>query len=630
MHRPPKHVCLAITTLGAFIATPWSASQPLRGVEYSGPLGTAPPAAASPEVVTVIAPDPAGAETLGSSPVEFPAPERDPGRHLASVEELLAGAPLEVTALTLASGESLYGNFATGMRASHELGWVPDDDLAVTALERFADLLPNVRQIAGAPMPSEVLSLTVDDIVRLTLENSSTLRQQSYSPRIQAHEVPRQRGNIFDTEVSFSATAGETDGATAGNDDFVSERRTYAFEAGLSQRLATGALLDLTASLSRSSSNSTTDVLNPSYPSDAVLTITQPLLRGFGPTVTRAPIVSAALGADASLLSFKESVIETVANAMNTYWDLFFAIQQAQVRLISLEQARLVYNNNRIRLRVGDMTRAEVLQASSTVAQREGDYFAALRSIQDTEDALWLQIDRSGLASRWETAIVPVSPPILEPMNLSEDQLLALAYALRPDLRAAQLQREQAEISRRVAANSLLPQLDVFGTIGFAGLGGTVNNSYDRLGTFDFERWVVGVRASYPLQNRAARHGLRQSELRLEQADTGLESLRLQIILDIRNTQRRLQNALDLLAAREAEVRARDLELRDEQRRYEVGLSTTEILLRFQNDQASARINRLSAVVDYIQALIELDRVTGRLLETHGVVIDLPETGTRL
>ena len=91
---------------------------------------------------------------------------------------------------------------------------------------------------------------------------------------------------------------------------------------------------------------------------------------------------------------------------------------------------------------------------------------------------------------------------------------------------------------------------------------------------------------------------------------------------EIRNTLRQLQNATDLLAAREAEVRARELELRDEQRRYEVGLSTTEILLRFQNDLASARISRLSSVVSDVQALISLDQATGTLLENHGIVIE--------
>ena len=75
---------------------------------------------------------------------------------------------------------------------------------------------------------------------------------------------------------------------------------------------------------------------------------------------------------------------------------LYFSVRQAVVRLKSLEQARVVLRNNRIRRQVGDMTRAEELQAASVVAQREGNYFTALRDIQDAEDALWLKIDRSG------------------------------------------------------------------------------------------------------------------------------------------------------------------------------------------------------------------------------------------
>ncbi|MBN1477955.1 TolC family protein [Candidatus Sumerlaeota bacterium] len=507
------------------------------------------------------------------------------------------------------------------LRSPHPIGWVPDDELSVTALERFADLLPNVRQIAGAPEPENVLELTVDEVIRMTLENSSDIEQARFTPRIRAHAVEQQRGSIFDTELSASVSYGVTDSPDSSG-RFSSHSRSDSYRAGLSQRLATGGLVDLSYSLSRSGSHTRSGSHSESWNNSVALDVTQPLLRGFGPMVTRAPITTADLSRQASEQDFRNTVIDTVAGAMNTHWDLFFAWQQAQVQLISLDQAREVLNNNRIRLEVGDMTRAEVLQAESIVAQREGNYFSALRTIQDTEDALWLQIDRSGLQRRWDTEIIPADAPVLERMDLSEEQLIALAYQNRPDLIAAQLRRDSSEISRRLATNSLLPRLDLSAGLGFMGVGGEASRALDNMGTMDFEDWAVGLTFSYPLQNRAARHSLRQAELSLEQAEVGLTSQRLRILLEIRNTLRQLQNATDLLAAREAEVRARELELRDEQRRYEVGLSTTEILLRFQNDLASARISRLSSVVSYVQAIISLDQATGTLLEKHGIVIE--------
>jgi outer membrane protein TolC len=268
------------------------------------------------------------------------------------------------------------------------------------------------------------------------------------------------------------------------------------------------------------------------------------------------------------------------------------------------------------------MTRAEELQAASVVAQREGDYFTALRDIQDAEDALWLRIDRTGQSRLWDSELAPADQPELEVMNLSEEQARALAYQKRPDLKAEEYRRDQADLSRRVAVNGLLPQLDFIGELGFNGLGGEVSRALDSTGTLDFEDWVIGLELSHPLQNRAARHRLRQAELSLEQSETSIEALRLRILFEVRNTLRSLQNALDLLASRNAELQQRVVELQDEQRRYEVGLSTTEILLRFQDDAATAAINALSARVDYSKALIDLDRVMGDLLDRHGVVIE--------
>ncbi len=515
----------------------------------------------------------------------------------------------------------------SGLSASHEVGWYPDDDLSVTALERFADLLPQVTQIAGAPPPTEILNLDIPSIVALTLENSADLAQARFSPRIQAHEVERQRGSTFDTTLTASYTFGETDTPTRTSGALVPSTRTSAFRTGLSQRLATGGLVDLSFSLTRTDTNSS---LGASFSNSVGVGLTQPLLRGFGPTVTRAGITQAEIERQADEWDFRGTVISALAQAMNSHWDLFFTLHQAEVRLISLEQARVVLNNNRVRFRVGDMTRAEVLQAESVVAQREGDYLTALRNIQDAEDALWRIIDRSGDSPHWDRAIVPTDYPALEEMALSESQLLGIAMAMRPDLQAADLRLDSTEISRRVAANTLLPSLDFIGELGYSGIGGSANSAMDHTATFDFEDWVIGLSLEYPLQNRAARHGMRQAALRLAQAEVGIEALRLDIRLDVRNTLRRLQDAAYLLAAREAEVRARELELRDEQRRYEVGLSTTELLLRFQSDLASARINRISALVEYANALIALDEATGQLLEHHDVVIEPADTASRL
>jgi outer membrane protein TolC len=518
-----------------------------------------------------------------------------------------------------------------GLPASHELGWLPDDDLSVTALEQFADLLPNVDRIAGAPPPDHIVRLGIEEAITLTLENSTALEQASFTPRIRAQDVGAQRGSIFDTTFTaiLRGNGGESPTSSTLDGAAVSARTNWSASAGLGQRLATGAMLDLSYSLSYSKNNSSFSNLNPVWNNSVDLSARQPLLRGFGPTVTRQAIRSADLSAQASEQDYRNTVINTVQQSMNTYWDLYFADRQALVRLRSLEQARLVLRNNRIRRDVGDMTRAEVLQAESVVAQREGDYFSSLRSIQDTEDALWILIDRTGEAQRWDYGIEPTEIPGLEQMPLSEEQLIQLAMQNRPDLQSAQLNRDRTELSRRVAANGLLPQLDLFGSYGFSGLGGEPGHAHEQTVNGSFEQWTVGLELSYPLQNRAARHRMRAAELSLEQAEVGLESLRLNILLDVRNTLRRLQNAIDLAAARDAEVTARAAELQDEQRRYEVGLSTTELLLRFQDDTASAAINALSARVEYAKAMIALDQVTGRLLDRHDITIEPAERSPR-
>ena len=290
------------------------------------------------------------------------------------------------------------------------------------------------------------------------------------------------------------------------------------------------------------------------------------------------------------------------------------------MQLLSLEQARVVLRNNRTRYRVGDMTRADVLQAEATVAQREGNYYNSMLAVKDAEDSLWFQIDNT--SANWDVGLVPTDLPSLEVMPYSEQQLVAVALQSRPDLIAALHRHAVQELNRRVARNALLPELNLTAGLGYSGIGGVTSTSLSSLGTMDFDDWVVGLTLTHPLQNRAARSRMRQAELSVAQSETNIEALRLQITLEVRNAIRRLQNALDLLAAREAEVRARELDLEDETRRLQYGLSTTDLVLRFQDDLATARIDRLGAIIEYQQSVIALEQATGRLLQRWGVVIE--------
>ena len=62
--------------------------------------------------------------------------------------------------------------------------------------------------------------------------------------------------------------------------------------------------------------------------------------------------------------------------------------------------------------------------------------------------------------------------------------------------------------------------------------------------------------------------------------------------------------------------------LRNQTRRYEVGMVTTTDLLKFQNEVTNARLNENQALIDYNDSLTELERAQGTLLRRYNVDVE--------
>jgi outer membrane protein TolC len=63
------------------------------------------------------------------------------------------------------------------------------------------------------------------------------------------------------------------------------------------------------------------------------------------------------------------------------------------------------------------------------------------------------------------------------------------------------------------------------------------------------------------------------------------------------------------------------VQLQSEQERYAVGLSTNFLVLTRQNDLARARLDEITALIDYRNARTEAGRATGSLLEERRVEV---------
>ena len=151
-------------------------------------------------------------------------------------------------------------------------------------------------------------------------------------------------------------------------------------------------------------------------------------------------------------------------------------------------------------------------------------------------------------------------------------------------------------------------------TGGFPGVvTGTRNRSFgDALGqafTPDYPTWSFGVTVNYPLGRSYEEASLARAEVERRQVTQRIASLRLQTAEAIRQAARQIQSTAERVdAARAGETLAQQ-RLDAEQRRFEVGLSTTFLVTQAQRDLLQAQVNLLQTALDYQSSLVNFEAV---------------------
>jgi outer membrane protein TolC len=488
----------------------------------------------------------------------------------------------------------------------------------------YANLPTTVTQLFDGP----TRPLGLADVVVETLANDRRIKVQAYTLRIAEMEVPVSKG-IYDLVASWQAsyTRSEVQSSLVGFARLPeSSSRQRALQAALSQLFPTGAIVSLAYNVARNSNLTQSfsglqamPIWEITYPHRATLSVTQPLLRGFGPSITNAGIRVAQIERQGAAADFQVQVESRLAGALQTYWELLGAVETYKVQVISFSAALDLLRVNRAKFEQGVLPSTDVLQAEAAVEARRNLVIQARQSVRDLEDDLKRQIFLRDSSPQWELQIQPTQPIAWRPVEVDLGQTIDVALAQRAELRRADSNIEQAQEGLRVADNNRLPELNLFGSANTNGLGGGFDEGFHNMTSGIYAGYSAGLEFVYPLQNRTARYRRRQAEARVDQAT----ELRLdavdQVTLEVRQAVRALRTARQQIETTQSGVRSEEAKLSAEMRRYEVGLSTLYQVLLFQNDLATAQSSHIDAVVRYNQALVQLERARGGLLGSYGV-----------
>ncbi|MBZ5556573.1 MAG: TolC family protein [Acidobacteriia bacterium] len=495
-------------------------------------------------------------------------------------------------------------------------------------------ILSAAAAVASAQTPAtvapETLRISVDDAVKMALDRNVDLAAARIDPEISDTRVAAaagafrptfntglQRNNQLQPPASLLfPTATRTDIVTS--------------NVGLSQQLPWfGTSYNVTWNAAHTNSDSFLNSYNPILQSGLSLSVSQPLVRGLAIDDARKQVETSRIDRDIAGTTLRETVVRTTAAVKSAYWNLVSARSNVDARRSVLASAEELVRVDTVKVEVGQSPPLDLVAAQAEVAADREQLIIAETTVKSVEDQLRALIFDTSDRHVWDVAIETVDSPPLDAASPDLNAAVTNALGGRADLARARHEIASARLDVKFSGNQRLPDVRANANYTASGLGGT---QILRTGGFpgtivgpgaatafgsvlgqvfgsDYPTWTVGVSVNYPLGQAVEEAAYARTKLAQRQAEERLKSAESRAVQQVRDAWRKIEmNAKRIETARAARELA-EQRLDAERKRFDVGMSTSFLVIQAQRDLAQARTSELAAILAYDLALVDFDAV---------------------
>ena len=417
------------------------------------------------------------------------------------------------------------------------------------------------------------LALTLEDAVRRAVDNNPDLAIVRLESDVETARVDETRTAF--TPV-FSTVLGRSSAVTPPANSLLGERGVDVNDVfsstGVRQRLPWGSgTWSISWDTSRTTTNNPLTSFDPTLQSGFELAFSQPLLRDRKVDSARYQYAIARRNQGSSDLLFREAVVQTVAAVKQAYWTLKATRANVNVQQQSLDLARELARENKVRVDAGHIPPIDLVQAEAEVAQRRENLIRAHTLADDAEDALRRLIVNADDREFWKVRLEPVEDLSVIAALPDIDAAVATALDQRYDIARAGRDLENTQTTIEFLDNQRLPDVrletsyrgnGLAGTQFLRGGGfpgsiiGTRNRGFgDALGQVfsdDYPTWSLGVTVSYPIGRSFEEANLARARVERRQTTHRIASLRIEAAETVRRAGRQVRSTAERIEAARA------------------------------------------------------------------------------
>ncbi len=329
-------------------------------------------------------------------------------------------------------------------------------------------------------------------------------------------------------------------------------------------------------------------------------TLNQPLFTG---GLNLANYRSAKLGVDLSKTSLETAKRDLVLQVRVGYFTIlraekFLGVAEQQVKQFEaqLEVTKAFFD-------VGIVAKNDVLLAEVNLANARQSLVKATNDVAAAKASFNIVLRREV-----NTPFEVVDILGYKAFPLSYEQSLEEALRLRPEVKAAQLNIDQAKENVKMVRSGFFPTINLLGNYSRPsdelGLGGD-NKS---------ENWTIQALATFTLWNWGNTYfKVGENKVKVTQAEDSKNQLIDSIVLEVKDDYLNMQVAEKNISVAEKAIEQAEENLRMNEERYKYQVATQTDVINAVTLLAQARVNYYGALSDFNVAKAQLDRAMGRM-----------------
>ncbi|MCR9164706.1 MAG: TolC family protein [Nannocystaceae bacterium] len=425
--------------------------------------------------------------------------------------------------------------------------------------------------------------------------------------------------------------------------------RAAGANVGFQRALETGGQVSLSLTVDRTLTDQPVNFFDAtqgattlsSYRIAPTLTISHPLLRGAGLEVNMANRDKAQIAVTQAEAGRQLTAQNLARDIISAYWDVLFAHRDLDNKRRSVEQVQRQLERTEALVSAGRLSPVDIKAVEQAIAQREADVLVSENNLLDASLNLRTLLGQD-FADRDLLGVMPATDPVVVPRPIDIKDEIDRALQANPQIRQLELSRASLRIDEMVAANARLPQLDFQGSIspqgrsvdsfpdastGDPGSTGGWAEAFRNIFSEDVGQdgvladWTVSgqLTLTWDVQNRTPKAQHQAAKLQMRRNQEQLQQVRQQISAGVIRAASSLRTAGKSIEVAEVSLELAQENLEAEQARFDVGRSTNFDVLQRLDEIDTAAASALSAQINYLKALAQLQALNGEILPAYGL-----------